>query len=134
MTGFYKLKLYFNTDEDNIKFHSEYMRNVILKFGAARSGLWQSQTQRQNPLTRTIMTPYTLDGILNKPSGRSVISNQKMNFESRGHFYEDNAAGSTSAKHKLVSSAHLQLSEEQRYEAMMGIDPEAKPGPAHVCH
>jgi hypothetical protein len=96
MQGYYKLKLYFNTEEHNIKFHSEYTRNTILTYGKERQSLFSSKL-KSNPLSKQVMIPYALDSLLNKHSSKSIISTQKQVFEQKGHFYEDNAPGSISS-------------------------------------
>jgi hypothetical protein len=74
MQGFYKLRLYFNTEEANINFHSEYSRTTVLSFGKSRSTLFANPQIKQNALTRQAMTPYSLDSLLNKPAQNSIIS------------------------------------------------------------
>ena len=73
MTGFYKIRFYFNTEESNIQFHSEYQRTTVLSYGKQRSPLYRSNL-KANALTNQIMTPYCLDQVLNKPSKTSIIS------------------------------------------------------------
>ena len=120
MSGYYKLKMYFNTEEANIKFHSELIRKTILSYGKQRSSLYTS-TAQSNPLTKQIMTPYTLDSILNS-KGSGELLKHKLQFEQKGEFYEDGATGSASANHKLVSSEQIQHTESSRHETILGID------------
>ena len=102
ITGFYKMRMYFNCEKDVIQFHSETQRKEILSYGVSRSNLFTSSI-KSNPLTTIIMTPYALDEYLNDQSSKSLISIQKRVFEASGKFYEDNAPGSLSTKMKLIS-------------------------------
>lgn len=133
MTGYYKIRLYFNTEEVNIQFHSEYQRNTILSYGKSRSALYKSDI-KSNALTTQIMTPYCLDSILNKQSKKSVIFQQKQLFEKKGIFYEDNAPESESSKHKIVSGEQIEMTETNKYESLMGIDGNEELAPSEVCH
>ena len=80
------------------------------------------------------MTPYCLDSILNKASKTSVIAQQKQIFEKKGTFYEDHAPESLSSKTKIMSEEHIQMTEADKYESLMGIESTDQPAPADVCH
>ena len=91
----------------------------------------------KNAFARKVMTPYTLDAILNtkKPPKKgasmgpatldSTIALNKKNFEKSNVFYEDSAKGSAAqSSHKLVSAENIQMSEQNRQQAIMGVDPD----------
>jgi len=74
MKGFYKLRMYFNCNEDTIKYPPKQARpKTILNYGASRSNLFTSDV-KTNPLTQIIMTPYALDEYLNDAQSKSLIS------------------------------------------------------------
>ena len=91
----------------------------------------------KNAFARKVMTPYTLDAILNtkKPPKKgasmgpvtldATIAQNKKNFEKSNVFYEDSAKGSAAQNaHKLVSAENIQMSEQSRQQAIMGVDPD----------
>lgn len=75
----------------------------------------------RNAFSRKVMTPYTLDGIVNTKklpkrvsksgttSMEATIAMNKKQFETKNVFYEDNAAKGTSNResYKLVSSENI---------------------------
>lgn len=110
----YSLRLYFNCEPDKIKLHSEEPAIRVLEYipERARSGrnpLFMADegshvSLARNAFARKVMTPYTLDGIVNtianakKPrsttsSIEATIAANKKNFETKNVFYEDNAKG-----------------------------------------
>ena len=90
----------------------------------------------RNPFARKVMVPYSLDGLVNtvKVSKKAIqgvatidqtIALAKKQFETKNVFYEDNAKGSADQKaHKLVSAENMQMSEQSRQQAIMGVDPD----------
>lgn len=80
--------------------------------------------------------PYSLDAIINvvKPAKKGkagvttvdqTIAAAKKQFETKNVFYEDNAKGTSGQQsHKLVSAESMQMSEQSRQQAIMGVDPD----------
>ena len=96
-----------------------------------------------------VMSPYSLDELINtvRISKRgpaapgtttldATIAENKKKFETKNVFYEDNQkAGGTNLSatmkkandmqsFKLVSAENMQMSEQSRQEAIMGVDPD----------
>ena len=141
----YSLRLYFDCQQDAIKLHSNEPVRTVLQYmadrGPARNPNFAADegshiSVARDAFARKVMTPYSLDGIINsldlkkkkKVSASTIemtIATNKKNFETKNMFYEDNAMGNKSQnQHKLVSGENIQLSEQSRQQQIMGIDPD----------
>ena len=94
-----------------------------------------------------VMSPYTIDGLINtvRVSKRgpvapgittldTTIAINKKKFETKNVFYEDNEkviaaseldkTSNAMGSFKLVSTENMQMSEQSRQQAIMGVDPD----------
>ena len=117
----YSLRMYFNTEPDKVKFHSNEPAIRILDFiqgrGNVRNPLFQADEKSMvqvatNLVAKKIMVPYTLDTFLNEKANKAkktsgvttteqTIAKNKKDFEKMNVYYEDNAKGGASSLAKV---------------------------------